>query len=109
MGPLIWASITAGSGLGRDDGREPAGRHLARTAGACNMNEWIDPRQLELEEPEEPVRPGKLDARAELQRMNERFIRAMAAAIRAGLERPERVGIDRTPGTKNPSYLRPSR
>jgi hypothetical protein len=40
--------------------------------------------------------------RAQLVEMNERFIAAMAAAIRAGLERPPRVGIDRRPGTKNP-------
>jgi hypothetical protein len=41
--------------------------------------------------------------------MNDRFVAAMAAAIRAGLEHPPGVGIDRTPGTKNPSYLRPPR
>jgi hypothetical protein len=45
-------------------------------------------------------------SRAELEEMNQRFIKAMAAAIRAGLERPPRVGIDRTPGTKNPAYVR---
>jgi hypothetical protein len=47
---------------------------------------------------------------AQLLEMNANFIAAMAAAIRAGLERPPRVGIDRTPGTKNPShYILPRR
>jgi hypothetical protein len=46
---------------------------------------------------------------ADLQRMNRRFVAAMAAAIRAGLEQPPRVGIDRTPGTKSPMYLSPPR
>ena len=41
--------------------------------------------------------------RAQLVEMNERFISAMAAAIRARLERSPRVGIDHRPGTKNPS------
>jgi hypothetical protein len=41
--------------------------------------------------------------RAQLVEMNAKFIAAMAAAIRARLERPPRVGIDRRPGTKNPS------
>ena len=73
------------------------------------MNEWID-KKLEPGEPaEERHLVGFPYLQRELQRMNARFIRAMAAAIRAGLERPPRVGIDRTPGTKNPSYLRPPR
>ena len=42
-------------------------------------------------------------SRAELYKMNAEFIAAMAAAIRAGLERPPRVGIDPRPGTKNPT------
>jgi len=46
---------------------------------------------------------------AQLLEMNAKFIAAMAAAIRAGLEHPPRVGIDRTPGTKNPSYYIPPR
>ena len=46
---------------------------------------------------------------ADLQRMNERYIAAMAAAIRARLERPPRVGIDRTPGTKKPLLYRSTR
>jgi hypothetical protein len=40
--------------------------------------------------------------------MNAKFIGAMAAAIRAGLERPPRVGVDPRPGTKNPSFVRDS-
>lgn len=67
------------------------------------MNERIDVDKLE---------PGELRnlgsfpyLRAELQEMNDRFVAAMAAAIRAGLERPPRIGIDRTPGTKNPNYV----
>jgi hypothetical protein len=40
----------------------------------------------------------------QLQEMNARFIAAMSAAIRAGFERPPRVGIDPTPGTKSPTY-----
>jgi hypothetical protein len=46
-----------------------------------------------------------LYSRAKLEEMNWRFAKAMAAAIRARLERPPRVGIDRVPGTKNPSYV----
>jgi hypothetical protein len=41
--------------------------------------------------------------RAQLVEMNTKFIEAMATAIRAGLERPPRVGIDPRPGTKNPT------
>jgi hypothetical protein len=44
-------------------------------------------------------------AKIELHRRNAKFIAAMAAAIRAGLERPPQVGIDRTPGTKNPLWV----
>jgi hypothetical protein len=44
-------------------------------------------------------------SRAKLEEMNQRYVAAMAAAIRTGLERPPRVGIDRTPGTKNPSHV----
>ena len=40
---------------------------------------------------------------AELQRMNERFVAAMGAAIRALREHPPGVGIDQTPGTKKPT------
>jgi hypothetical protein len=40
----------------------------------------------------------------ELQHMNARFTAAMAAAIRAHREHPPQVGIDHTPGTKNPMY-----
>jgi hypothetical protein len=45
----------------------------------------------------------------ELWESNENFIAAMAAAIRAGLERPPRVGVDRRPGTKNPTSYFPER
>jgi hypothetical protein len=38
----------------------------------------------------------------ELYHMNVRFTAAMAAAVRSNLEHPPRVGIDHTPGTKNP-------
>jgi len=72
------------------------------------MNQVLDPRQLEPEEPEEPEEQqpyGRSDYQTELRRLNKRFVVAMAAAIRAGLERPPRVGIDRTPGTKSPLYL----
>jgi hypothetical protein len=37
--------------------------------------------------------------------MTTKFVAAMAAAIRAGEERPPRVGVDRTPGTKKPRYV----
>ena len=67
------------------------------------MNQRIDPDNL---------KPGELHnlgswpySRADLEEMNQKFIKAMAAAIRAGHERPPRVGIDRTPGTKNPSHV----
>jgi hypothetical protein len=39
-----------------------------------------------------------------LYEMNAKFITAMVHAVRAGLERPPRVGIDPTPGTKRPSW-----
>ena len=68
------------------------------------MNQWLDPEQLEPDEPEDPRLVGRVDYQS-LRRMNTSFVAAMAAAIRAGLERPPRVGIDRTPGTKNPSYV----
>jgi hypothetical protein len=74
------------------------------------MNDWIDPEKLEPEEPVEVRHLGSFSyLQTELERMNARFIKEMAAAIRAGLERPPRIGIDRTPGTKKPSYLRPPR
>jgi hypothetical protein len=38
----------------------------------------------------------------DLKQMTTRFVAAMAAAIRAGHERPPQVGVDRTPGTKKP-------
>jgi hypothetical protein len=41
----------------------------------------------------------------ELKGMGRRFIAAMTAAIRAGQERPPRIGIDRTPGTKKPHFV----
>jgi hypothetical protein len=41
----------------------------------------------------------------ELRTMSRRFIAAMAAAIRSGEERPPRVGIDQTPGTKKPRFV----
>jgi hypothetical protein len=45
--------------------------------------------------------------REDLIRMNDRFIAAMGRAIRERLERPPRVGIDTTPGTRNPTLVRP--
>ena len=67
------------------------------------MNERID---LDKLEPSELRNLGSFPyLKAELQQMNERFVAAMVAAIRAGLERPPRVGIDQTPGTKKPSYV----
>jgi hypothetical protein len=41
-------------------------------------------------------------SKAELHDMNAAFIAAMGNAIRARHEHPPRVGIDPTPGTKNP-------
>jgi hypothetical protein len=73
------------------------------------MDEWLDPEQLEPEEPEEQQLYGRSDYQTALRRVNRRFVAAMAAAIRAGLEQPPRVGIDRTPGTKSPMYLSPPR
>ena len=65
------------------------------------MHQWIDPEQLEPLKPEGARHLGSFPyLQTELQRMNAIFIRAMAAAIRVGLERPPRVGIDRTPGTE---------
>jgi hypothetical protein len=70
------------------------------------MNERIDPGQLEPLKSDEVRHLGSFPyLKAELHQMNDRFVAAMVAAIRAGLERPPRVGIDRTPGTKKPSYL----
>jgi hypothetical protein len=67
------------------------------------MNQQIDHDKLQ---PQEVRHIGSLPyTDDELDRMNDRFVAAMAAAIRAGLERPPRVGIDLTPGTKNPSYV----
>ena len=85
-----------------------AGRHLVRKRERAGMNRWLDPRQLEPEEPDEPELLGS-DYQTRLQLMDRKFVAAMVAAIRAGLERPPRVGIHRTPGTKSPLYLRPSR
>ena len=45
-------------------------------------------------------------SKTELEVMSRNFITAMAAAIRAGKEHPPRVGIDQTPGTRNPRYVR---
>ena len=76
------------------------------------MNQMLDPRQLEPEEPVEPEEQqlyGRSDYQTELRRVNRRFVVVMAAAIRAGLERPPRIGIDPTPGTKSPLYLSPPR
>jgi len=67
------------------------------------MNQRMDHDKLE---PQEVRHLGSLPyTDAELDRMNDRFVAAMVAAIRAGLERPPRVGIDLTPGTKKPSYV----
>jgi hypothetical protein len=65
--------------------------------------------QLEREEPEESELLSRSAHQIQLELMNQRFVAAMAAAIRAGLERPPRVGIDPTPGTKSPLYLSPPR
>lgn len=64
-------------------------------------------RQLqpdEANEPDELQHLGSLGSMDDLRRMNDRFVTAMIAAIRAGNERPPRVGIDQTPGTKKPLY-----
>jgi hypothetical protein len=52
------------------------------------------------------MRHGLPWSKTELEVMTRNFIAAMAAAIRAGKERPPRVGIDQTPGTRNPRYVR---
>ncbi len=67
------------------------------------MNQWLDLDTLKLAEPDHLG--SSPYSTAQLQLMNERFVAAMAAAVRAGLERPPRVGIDQRPGTKNPSYV----
>jgi hypothetical protein len=67
------------------------------------MNQRIDPNKLKAVEL--PDLGSWSYSPTKLEEMNWKFIRAMAAAIRAGLERPPRVGIDPVPGTKNPSYV----
>ena len=52
------------------------------------------------------IRHGLPWSKTELEVMTRNFIAAMAAAIRAGKERPPRVGVDQTPGTRNPRYVR---
>ena len=52
------------------------------------------------------IRHGLPWSKTELEVMSRNFIAAMAAAIRAGKERPPRVGVDQTPGTRNPRYVR---
>jgi hypothetical protein len=76
--------------------RRQASRNLA---GVRRHEPMVRPRDtLKLAEPD---RLGSSPySTAQLQLMNERFVAAMAAAIRAGLERPPRVGIDQRPGTK---------
>jgi hypothetical protein len=44
----------------------------------------------------------------ELQQMNEKFIAAMSAAIRTHREHPPLLGIDHTPGTKKPMFVKGS-
>jgi hypothetical protein len=81
--------------------------HLANAARErADMNQRVDQNKLYLD-----VNLGGLPySRAELQQMTTKLIMAMAAAIRAGFERPPRVGIDPTPGTKNPTtYVRARR
>jgi hypothetical protein len=67
------------------------------------MNQSINPNKLKAVELPDPG--GWLYSPTTLEEMNWKFVRAMAAAIRAGLERPPRVGIDPLPGTKNPSFV----
>jgi hypothetical protein len=67
------------------------------------------PRQPERVEPDKVEYFVRWDPKDELLLMNRRFVAAMAAAIRARLERPPRVGIDRTPGTKKPLLYRSTR
>ena len=52
------------------------------------------------------IRHGLPWSKTELEVMSRNFIAAMAAAIRAGKERPPRVGIEQKPGTRNPRYVR---
>jgi len=52
------------------------------------------------------MRHGLPWSKTELEVMTRNFIAAMAAAIRAGKERPPRVGIEQKPGTRNPRYVR---
>ena len=52
------------------------------------------------------MRHGLPWSKTELEVMSRNFIAAMAAAIRAGKERPPRVGIEQKPGTRNPRYVR---
>ena len=52
------------------------------------------------------IRHGLPWSKTELEVMTRNFIAAMAAAIRAGKERPPRVGIEQKPGTRNPRYVR---
>ena len=77
--------------------------HLVTTQERAGMNQRIDHEELEPQEVRHLGNSPYTDT--DLDRMNDRFAAAMAAAIRAGLERPPRVGIDRTPGTKNPSHV----
>jgi hypothetical protein len=71
------------------------------------MNERID---LDFEALELSPLGSLPYSNSELERMNDRFAAAMAAAIRSGLEHPPRIGIDTTPGTKNPiCYVRTPR
>jgi hypothetical protein len=55
-------------------------------------------RELEL-----PDKSNGYYSGTELYNMNAKFIAAMSAAVRAGCEHPPRVGVDQTPGTKNPT------
>ena len=79
-------SIAAGKfWAGSINRREPAGRHLAKARERAGMNEQIDPQKLEAVERSEARNLGSFPyLQAELQQMNDRFVVAMVAAIRAG-------------------------
>ena len=97
-------------GDARTDKDEPGRESGKRDAPIqAERGERIDDRTDECENQKETAFSSTYYSGAQLLEMNAKFIAAMAAAIRAGLEHPPRVGIDSTPGTKNPSHYIPPR
>ena len=102
-----------------DDNELPAWPWVAKPAeiGHAPVVEVHNkPKEVRGHAPRIRIRPKRIrkktissltaaDQRREYRKQDNAFVAAMVNAIRHGLERPPRVGIDETPCTSNPVFV----